>query len=113
MQDTITPIVARAAIRNVFHVYRRSGISRNTSEKFDQRNGRGHSAGVSACRSVMSAVRTIRTTGSKKTAETAINTVWFATPIRKRRRRTSGASGRRTICAASRGRDRTAVSTAI
>src|SRR4029450_12960690 len=104
MHETTTPIVDSEAITNVFLVYVNRGIAWKTSVKFDQRNGFGHRFAPRTCWSVISAVSTMKTTGSRKIMATAIITAWLPTDRRKRRRRSCGGIGRGTTETALRGR---------
>src|SRR4249919_298035 len=103
MHETTTPIVDNVATTKVFLVYVNSGIAWKTSVKFDQRKGFGHRFAPRTCWSVISAVRTMKTTGSRKIIATAIITAWLPTVRRNRRRRTSGGIGRGTTVSAVRG----------
>ncbi len=98
MHETTTPTVERPAYRNVFQVYRAKLMLLNTSWKFESCTGLGIRRAVSACWSVITAVRSMKSTGSAKARATAISMAWFAIDIRSRRRRTCG--GRRRVAAA-------------
>jgi hypothetical protein len=88
----------------VFHVYRTSGMTRNTRVKFDHWNVSGQTSADSACRLLMSAVRTTNTSGMRNMAATAISRAWSPTASRRWRRRT--AAGGRTRSGAPGGRER-------
>ena len=62
--------------------------------KFDHTNGCGTRLAESAWRSVMSAVRSMNSTGRANASETAISTAWLAIARSSRRRRTAGGSCR-------------------
>ena len=64
--------------------------------KLRQRKGSGQRLDESACSFVISAVSAMKMNGSRKMIAAAIRRLWFATPIRKRRRRTPGGGLRRT-----------------
>ncbi len=97
MHEITTPTVERPAYRNVFHVYRARLMSLNTCRKFESCTGSGMRRAVSACWSVITAVRSMKSTGRAKASEAAISTAWFAIDINSRRRRTCG--GRRRVAA--------------
>src|SRR5688572_15101372 len=100
MQETRMPIVDPTAIWVVFHAYVISGTRSKTSGKFNQRKGSGQNEGVTACWSVMSAVRMTKANGAMEMMATAVSSEWRATAIKNRRRRTSSGTGLRGMSAA-------------
>src|SRR6266511_1472678 len=97
MLATSKPSVASPEYTIEFSTQRQNGDFENTSAKLLHWNGRGHRWVDSAWSFVISAVSAMKTKGARKSSAQAISRLWFATPIRKRRRRTSGGSLRRTI----------------
>src|SRR6478609_7876507 len=100
MLETRRPKVARAEYMNVFSAQRQSGAWLKTSMKFPQWNGCGQRSEDSAWFVLMSAVNVMKTKGARKSAARTISRLWFATPIRNRRRRTANGGLRRTSGAA-------------
>ena len=73
----------------MFRAHRQSGASVKTSMKFPQWNGCGQRSDESAWFVLISDVSAMKTKGARKSAAKTIRRLWFATPIRKRRRRTA------------------------
>ncbi len=88
MLESKRPSVASPAYIIVLSVQRQIGALWKTSRKLLQRNGWGQSAADSAWLSVIRAVSVMKKKGARNAIETAIKRLWFATAIRKRRRRT-------------------------
>ena len=78
----------------MFSVHRQSGAFVNTSTKLCHANGCGQIRDDNACSFVISAVRAMKTNGARNAIPAAMRTLWFATAISIRLRRTR-AGGRR------------------
>jgi hypothetical protein len=87
----------------VFSAQRQSGAFVKTSMKLCQAKGCGQMREESAWSFVISEVIRMNANGARKAIEAAISTLWFATPSRKRRRRTFAGGRRRTKGAATAG----------